>query len=189
MNNNILPLKERKLDWFFIIIFAMFTFTSFAADLVNAVSAPAKDHSYFWARAVYNVYAVGCDPLLIANPKYLQVMTFISAFIFGPFYIVLVYAFVKGKNWIRPFALIYSGMIIESMIILLVVEFTGDTAFLAKMSTGIKSAEELAKSGLTPDLTVQNSLKFLLFNLPYKIVPILLAVRMWKDKPFSRRDA
>jgi len=187
MNNNIIPLSERKYDWFFIIIFSVFVFTSLAADLVNGVSAPSADHSYFWARAVYNLYAVGTDPLLIANPKYLQVMTFISAFIFGPFYIVLVYAFLKGKNWIRPFALIYTGMIIESMIVLLIVEFTGDTSFITKMSTGIKTAEELAKSGLTPDLIVQKPVKFLLFNLPYKIVPIILAVRMWKDKPFSRK--
>jgi hypothetical protein len=186
--NDILPLSERKYDWFFIIIFAVFVFTSLAADLVNGVSAPRPDHPYFWARAVYDLYALGNDPLLIANPKFLQAMTFISAFIFAPFYIVLIYAFIKGKNWIRPFALVYVGMILESMIVLLTVEFTGDAALFQTMCEGgVKSAGELANMGLNQDLTVQNVPKFLAFNLPYKLVPILLAVRMWRPNPFSRR--
>jgi hypothetical protein len=186
--NDILPLSQRKWDWFFIIAFSAFIFTSFAADLVNGISSPSANHSYFWGRAVYDLYAFGNDPLLIANPRFLQVMCFISAFIFGPFYIVLVYSFIKGKNWIRPFALVYVGMIIESMIVLLIVEFYGDARLFEQMcSGGLKTAEELGKMGLTRELTVQNAVKFMLFNLPYKIIPILLAVRMWKDKPFSRK--
>ena len=183
-----LPLSERKLDWFLIIAFSIFTFTSFAADAVNGVSRPSPDSSYFWARAVYDMYALGNDPLLIANPIYLRVMCFLSAFVFGPFYMVLVYAFVKGKNWIRPFALVYAGMIIESMIVLLVAEFAGDAALFNTMCQGgVKPAGELAAMGLNADLSVQAPVTFLLYNLPYKLVPLLLAVRMWKDNPFGRK--
>jgi hypothetical protein len=115
------------------------------------------------------------------------VMTAISAFLFGPFYIVLVISFVKGKNWIRPFALVYVGMIVESMIVLLVVEFTGDFALFEMMGAeGVKSAAELAGRGLTPSLAVLRPAKFLLYNLPYKLFPLLLAVRMWRPNPFSR---
>ena len=181
------PLSQRGYDWIFIIVFSAFVFTSFAADLVNAVTRPDPDSGYFWARAVYNAYAVGNDPLLIANPLFLRVMTAISAFLFGPFYIVLVIAFIKGKNWIRPFALVYVGMIIESMIVLLVVEFAGDLALFEMMGAGgVKSAAELAEEGLTPSLAVLRPGKFLLYNLPYKLFPLLLAVRMWRPKPFSR---
>ena len=183
----VIPLSERRLDFFFIAIFSSFAFTSFAADAVNGLSTPTADHPYFWARAVYRLYAVGCDPLLIANPRFLQAMCFISAFLFGPFYLVLVYSFVRGRNWIRPFALVYVGMIVESMLVLLAVEYLGDERFLHLMAPSLRSAEELARSGLTPELTVQNSAKFLAYNLPYKIAPILLALRMWKDRPFSRR--
>ena len=181
------PLRERKRDIFFVVMFSTFAFTSFAADFVNAVMVPGPDQSYFWARAVYRTYALGCDPLLIANPRFLQAMCFISAFLFGPFYLVLVYSFVRGRNWIRPFALVYVGMIVESMLVLLAVEYLGDERFLHLMAPSLRSAEELARSGLTPELTVQNSAKFLAYNLPYKIAPILLALRMWKDRPFSRR--
>jgi hypothetical protein len=136
---------------------------------------------------VYRAYALGNDPLLIANPTFLRVMTAISAFLFGPFYVVLVVAFVTGKNWIRPFALLYAGMIIESMIVLLVVEFAGDLALFQMMGAGgVKSAAELAQKGLTPSLAVLRPGKFLLYNLPYKLIPLLLAVRMWRPNPFSR---
>ena len=181
------PLGQRGYDWIFIIVFSAFVFTSFAADLVNAVSRPDPDSGYFWARAVYNAYALGNDPLLIANPTFLRAMTAISAFLFGPFYIVLVIAFIKGKNWIRPFALLYAGMIIESMIVLLVVEFAGDLSLYETMGAGgVKTAAELAEKGLTPSLAVLRPGKFLLYNLPYKLFPLLLAVRMWRPRPFSR---
>jgi hypothetical protein len=51
---------------------------------------------------------------------------------------------------------------------------------------GVKSAADLAKMGLTPSLAVLRPGKFLLYNLPYKLFPLLLAVRMWRPKPFSR---
>jgi hypothetical protein len=182
-----LPLNERKYDWIFIVVFAAFVFTSFAADLVNAVSRPNPESGYFWARAVYNAYAAGTDPLLIANPMFLRMMTAISAFLFGPFYIVLVVAFIRGWNGIRPFALVYVGMIVESMIVLLGVEFLGDFNLFETMGAGgVRSAADLAAEGLTPSLTVMQPGRFLLINLPYKIFPLLLAVRMWRPKPFSR---
>jgi hypothetical protein len=69
-----LPLNQRGYDWIFIVVFSAFVFTSFAADLVNAVMRPDPDSGYFWARAVYNAYALGNDPLLIANPLFLRVI-------------------------------------------------------------------------------------------------------------------
>jgi hypothetical protein len=187
---DIVPAKtlgERKYDIIFIVVFSAFVFTSFAADMVNAVSRPDPNSGYFWARAVYNLYAVGNDPLLIANPTFLRMMTAISAFVFGPFYIFLVIAFIKGWNKIRPFALIYAGMIIESMIVLLGVEFIGDFELFQMMGAeGVKPAAELAEMGLNQSLRVMAPGKFMLYNLPYKLFPLLLAVRMWRPKPFSR---
>jgi hypothetical protein len=182
-----LPLKERRYDWIFIIVFSAFVFTSFAADLVNAVSRPDPESSYFWARAVYNAYAYGTDPLLIANPMFLRIMTAISAFLFGPFYIVLIISFIKGWNRIRPFALVYAGMIIESMIVLVGVEFAGDFPLFELMGAeGVKDAAELAEMGLTQTLQVTSPGKFLLINMPYKLFPLLLALRMWRPEPFKR---
>jgi hypothetical protein len=185
---DVLPLRERKGDWIFIVFFSFFVFSSFASDLVNGVMSPSPQSDYFWARAVYNLYAVNNDPLLIANPSWMRAMCFLSAFVFGPFYVLLVYSFIKGKNWVRPFALVYAGMIIESMIVILFAEFAGDANLFSQVCQGgVKTAEELAKIGLNQDLRVQDPMKFLAFNLPYKLVPLMLAVRMRKEHPFSRK--
>lgn len=189
MSDQIIPLRERKLDLFFIVVFATFAFTSFFADSVNAVASPDAGSSWFWTRAAYNFYAVGNDPLLIANPVWLRTMCALSAFVFGPFYLLLVYAFVRGKNWVRPFTFLYAGMIVESMIVILAVEFTGESALFSQVCAAVKPAAQLAAQGLNADLSVQNIPKFLAYNLPYKIVPILLVVRMWRERPFSRRSA
>ncbi|HOD16875.1 MAG TPA: emopamil-binding family protein [Spirochaetota bacterium] len=187
-DTNVLPLRERKGDWLFIAFFSCFVFTSFAADLVNGLMNPSPDIGYVMARAVYHLYAVNNDPLLIANPSWMRAMCFISAFLFGPFYMVLVYSFVKGRNWIRPFALVYAGMIIESMLVILYAEYAGDSALFTQMCQGgVKAADELARAGLNPDLTVQDTFKFLAYNLPYKLVPLMLAIRMRKENPFNRK--
>lgn len=183
----VLPLRDRKTDWFFVVIFSCFAFTSFAADSVNALLSPSPTSGWVMSRAVYNLYALGNDPLLIANPGWLRAMCFVSAFGFGPFYLFLVHAFVKGNNAIRPFAIFYAGMIVESLLVILYVEFVGEGALFAQMcADGVKSAGDLAANGLNADLTVQNVGKFLAYNLPYKIAPLLLAIRMRRENPFCR---
>lgn len=183
----VLPLRDRKTDWFFVVIFSTFAFTSFAADSTNALLSPSPTSGWFMSRAVYELYALGNDPLLIANPAWMRAMCFVSTFVFGPFYLALVHAFVTGNNRIRTLALVYVGMIVESLLVILYVEFAGEGALFAQMCEGgVKSASALAAHGLNADLTVQNVGKFLAYNLPYKIVPILLAVRMRSENPFSR---
>lgn len=49
----------------------------------------------------------GTDPLLLHPPIGLEIQTFISAFVFGPFYLLLVYAFSTGRDWIRMPAILY----------------------------------------------------------------------------------
>lgn len=61
-----IPLRERKRDWFFIIMFALFATTSFLIDTANMVGRPSPDSSDPMARMVYN-QMVGIDPVLIAT--------------------------------------------------------------------------------------------------------------------------
>jgi hypothetical protein len=102
-----MPLRERPGDWFFVLAFAFFTFSSFCSDVVPALGIPIVPHSSNPLVAGSWYYASDADPLLIANPHYVRISTFISAFVFGPFYPVLVYAFVTGANWIRTPAIVY----------------------------------------------------------------------------------
>jgi hypothetical protein len=174
------PLRERRRDWFFIVAFAIFACTSFTGDLVNLLFRPDPHSHYPFARVVYHVYADGADPLLIANPRFLQAASGVSALVFGTFYVVAVYAFVKGRNWIRLPAIFYAGMVVQGTFLVLVVGFAGDAPLFQQICGA-------AYDGF--DYTFTNVPKVLAYNLPYIAVPLLLVARMWRPRPFSSRRA
>lgn len=154
------PLRERPGDWLFVLAFGFFAFSSFFSDsLVARGIRLAPDSPSFWARANY-WYAAGTDPLLLSPPISLEIQTFVSAFVFGPFYLVLVYAFAAGKDWVRIPAVIYVSAMVYGMILFLGTEFLG---------------------ALPPT----NLPKFFGFNLPYLVIPLLLGYRMRRRHPFS----
>lgn len=155
-----IPLRDRPGDWFFILAFGFFAFSSFFSDIYCALRVHlTPDSPNFWVRANY-WYADKTDPLLLALPTFLWLQTFISAFVFGPFYLVLVYAVGRGRNWIRMPAIIYASVMTYAMAITLGVEYLGD-------------------------LPPENDAKFLAFNLPYLVFPLILAWRMRRPHPFS----
>jgi hypothetical protein len=169
-----IPLRERRYDWFFIVIFTVFIGSSFTGDIVNMVARADPDSDFFLARMVYHVYADGTDPLLIANPRFLQVGASVSALVFGTFYVVAVYCFIRGREWIRKPSFIYTGMVVQTTFIVVMVGFAGDAPlFQAVCNTAY-------------DYTFTNVPKALAYNLPYIIVPILLTARMWRPHPFTR---
>lgn len=154
------PLSERKSDWFFVLVFATFASTSFMWDATVALGIPLEHDSWYWPARMLADHYVYMDPLLAANPAWFRVLMIASAFVWGPFYVVLSYAFAKGKNWIRIPAIMYGSALTFGMAIILGEEFFGA-------------------------LRTPHPLDFLAFNLPYKLVPIALLVRMRKPFPFS----
>lgn len=171
-----LPLRERRYDWFFIAAFVLFASTSFCGDLVNLLFRPDPDSQYFLARLVYRIYAEGADPLLVANPRFLQASAGVSALVFGSFYLVLIYAFVRGRDWIRLPAVFYAGMVVQTTFLVLVVGFSGDAPLF-------KTVCGAAYTGF--DYTFTDVPKVLAYNVPYIVVPLLLVARMWRSHPFS----
>lgn len=65
------------------------------------------------------------DPLLIARPAWWRATIWIDVLFFGPFYAAAIYAFVRGKNWIKVPALVYSGMMLSNVLIILFEEIYG----------------------------------------------------------------
>ena len=159
----VLPLRARKGDWLFILAFGFFTWSSWFSDIVPALGIPmTKDSPNPLARANF-FYADGADPLLLANPIYLQVSTFISAFVFGSFYPILVFAFVTGRNGIRIPAICYVAAMTYGMAFFLSMEFLGP-------------------------MPPTNLPWFFFWNLPYLLVPLALGYRMRRAHPFSARS-
>jgi hypothetical protein len=160
-----LPLSERRIDIFFAVVFFLFAITSAISDAIptfgvtmSPVSTNALARANYW-------YAASTDPLFMNPPVWMRFVTGLSAVVYGPFYLLLVYCLLRGKNWIQLPAVIYASMISSiTGIIVFGVEFFGEPMYR------------------TPHV-----LKFLMFNLPYVLLPLLLLIRMRKPLPFIRK--
>jgi hypothetical protein len=160
-----LPLRKRPIDIVFAVFFSAFIITCFISDLLPTIGVDFTHPSdNFFANSNY-WYAHDADPLFQHPPVWMRIVTGLSAFVYMPFYFFLVYALVRGRNWIQLPAVIYATMIAGvTGIIVFGVEFFGE-----------------------PEFQTQNPAKFLAFNLPYVLVPLLLLVRMRKPLPFARK--
>ena len=160
-----LPLRERRIDIFFAVVFAAFTITSLISDLLPTVGVDfSHDSSNFFVHSNW-WYAHDADPLFMNPPDWMRIVTGLSAFVYMPFYLVLVYALVTARGWIQLPSVIYATMIATlTGVVVFGVEFWGE-----------------------PALRTHNPAKFLAFNLPYVVIPILLLVRMRRPDPFHRR--
>ena len=102
------------------------------------------------------------DPVLYERPVWWRMTIWIDALFFGPFYMFAVYAFAKGKDWIRIPSVIYASVMLTNVTIILGEEFMGEYA--------------------SPAIGL-----ILLANASWVIVPILLLWRMWDaEHPFTR---
>ena len=157
-----MPSTERRLplDRLLIVAFSIFAFTSlvleqwivWGVDLQTATDPVAR--AWRW-------YAESFDPLLLDRRLGIRITFGVDAFVFGIFYVVLVYAFVRRKNWIRIPALLYGGAMLYSVLV-------------------YSLKETLSEHAGETDL-----LMVFLFLAPYTIVPLLLIYRMWEPQPFG----
>jgi hypothetical protein len=98
----------------------------------------------------------------MARPAFWRMTIWIDVLLFGPFYVVALYAFIKGKEWIRIPSIIYSSVMLTNVTIILGEEFFG------------------------PHATPQ-SLIVLLLNLSWLLMPIYIIYRMWRyPHPFTQ---
>lgn len=157
-----LPLSQRPRDWFFVLFFALFASTSLTSDTLHGLGL--IDDTSVLGRANLWYGQVAGDDFFLAKPGYARFGTLMSAFVYGPFYLCLVYAFIKGKDWIRVPALLYVGAILFGTVQFLWWEFS---------------------QGQPPRVLPI----FFAFYGPYVVVPLLLAVRLRHDRPFSAKPS
>jgi hypothetical protein len=161
------PLRRRPYDLFFVIFFAVNALViTYIVDLEQLVVADPAHFSYpVWppGPAIDLVHWWGnhYDPLLMARPPFWQMTIWIDVVFFGPFYFLAVYAFVRGRNWIKVPALVWSGTMLANVLIILMDE----------------------RYGVTP---APNFGLVLAANLAWLLTPFLMMWRMRRDQPFSR---
>jgi hypothetical protein len=167
-----IPLRERPRDWFFVVMFAIFASVSFLYETGNMVGRQDPHSTNPIA------HWQGIDPVTMANPRFVQVSVgFISALVFGVFYLVLIFAFARGGEWIRLPAIFYAGMVVMNTIVYLAVDVLGDAPLFA-LACG---------NGSSFDYKTPNVLESFAFSVPYILVALLLVARMWRAHPFTRR--
>ncbi len=164
----VVPLAERRLDvlfvGFFVLNLAVITYVIDLEQLVIADPAhftypvwpPAFmiDATHWWARTF--------DPCLWRRPMWWKMTIWIDVLLFGPFYAAAIWAFTKGREWIRIPSVIWASVMMTNVTIILGEEFFGATP--------------------TPAVV-----PVLLANAPWLLFPLLLLWRLgWTEHPFTR---
>jgi len=161
------PLRRRKLDLIFVVFFAInASFITYVIDLEQIVIADPDNFRYpAWPPKPFvdliHWYGSHYDPLLMARPPFWQMTIWIDVLFFGPFYLFALYAFIRGRDWIRVPALVWSGMLMANVLIILMDE----------------------RYGVTP---APNFLLVLALNLSWLLMPLAMIARMWREFPFTR---
>jgi hypothetical protein len=155
----LIPLAERPRDRTFILAFLVFACTSVFVDRLAALDVDVCAEQRMWGALCW--YGREIDPLYLDNPQWLRVMSGISAWIFGPLYLLLAWAFWRGVESARAPARAWAVAILYSMVVHLWLEFFGEHP-------------------------PGRPLVLVLVYLPYALVPALVLARLRSPHPFSR---
>jgi hypothetical protein len=142
------------------------TFVTYIIDLEALVIADPSDFEYpIWPpRPLVDLihwYGQTYDPLLLARPPFWQMTMWIDVIFFGPFYAFAIYAFIRGRDWIRIPAMVWSGMMLSNVLIILMDEVYG--------------------------VTPARNLAFVLaVNGPWLLMPFAVLWRLRREHPFQR---
>ncbi|MGC8489059.1 MAG: EXPERA domain-containing protein [Clostridia bacterium] len=165
------PLALRRLDVIIVLFFLVnLLCITYVVDLEQLVIANPYHFTYpFWPPplAVNLIHWWGrtYDPDLMARAMWWRMTIWIDDLGFGPFYLVGIYAFWKGREWIRFPAVIYAAMLFTNVLIILGEEFAGSTP--------------------SPHFFI-----VFLANLPWLVFPGLIVYRMTRfEHPFTRLPA
>lgn len=130
----VIPIKERPLD---IVLLSFFwiniLFITYLIDLEQLVISDVNNFEYpLWPPAfivdLVHWWGNNFDPALMAREPWWRATIWIDQLFFGPFYIVAIYAFMKGKEWIRIPSIVYASMLLTNVIIILWEEVLGEHA-------------------------------------------------------------
>ncbi len=145
------------------------TFITYIVDLEQLVVADPTRFDYpVWPPGflvdLVHWWGKSFDPVLMARPPWWRATIWIDSLLFGPFYAAAIYAFIRGREWIRNFCFIWAGLMTANVTIILFEELLGPHA--------------------TPARAIVVGA-----NLPWLCFPTLVCLRMWREHPFSRARA
>lgn len=154
-----LPLRRRPLDAGLAAFFSISVLYGFLFSLPEGLGVPvAPDSPWSPLRALHG-WAVAQEPAHLDPPPILIANCLLDGFVHAPFLCVLVFALVRGREWIRVPAFLYVGSAVTNMALYFTQTFLGPHP--------------------PPDLPT-----YLAFNLPWLVMPVVLGVRLRHARPF-----
>jgi hypothetical protein len=163
-----IPLKQRKTDVLYLAFFFVnLFFITYIVDLEQLVIRDPGDFTYpAWPLPflvdMVHWWAGTFDPLQWARPVWWKATIWLDVLVFGPYYACAIYAFIKGKDWIRIPTLIVMSILFTNVTIICSEEIWGSTP-------------------------ARNLPLVLLANAPWFFVPVFLVWKMWKNPyPFTK---
>lgn len=126
-----IPLSQRRIDIILIAFFLMnLLFVSYLVDIEQIIIADPTHFTYpIWPPHpmidAVHWWGKNFDPLLMARPVFFKVTIWLDDLLYGPFYVVAIYAYIKGKEWIRLPSIIYAVSMLSGLIMILSEEAFG----------------------------------------------------------------
>lgn len=159
------PLRERPLDAFLVAWFCIGTVTSFVFETYIVFDVELSERADPVARIWY-WYASSFDPVFLDPPLWLRAACAVDGYVFGPCYLVLIYAFVRERAWVRTPARLFAAAIVS--------------LGLAYCAWEVLDPENRARADRVAVLAIAG---------PFTLVPLLLAWRVRARDPFARPPA
>ena len=152
-----IPLRKRPFDAFLVFCFFVFSISSLVYEQFVVFGVDLSTTTDIFGRSWY-WYARSFDPVFLDAPLWLRIMCAIDGYVFGACYLVFIFAFIKGRNWVRNPALLYGSAIVY-------------------FGWEFLDAANRAQANLLAVFAV---------NIPYTVVPLLLMWRVRHPEPFTR---
>jgi hypothetical protein len=128
------PLAQRPVDVIFIAFFALnLFFITYLVDLEQLVVADPAHFTYplwppAWMIDLVHWWGRNFDPALMARPPWWRATIWIDVLLFGPFYAVAIYAFARGRAWIRVPTIVWGSVMMTNVTVILFEEMIGPHA-------------------------------------------------------------
>jgi hypothetical protein len=163
-----IPLRERPIDVALLVFFWInLLFITYVVD-IEQITLPSVQGAWSYpvwpprpAVDLIHWYGSSFDPVLMARPPWWKATIWIDSLFFGPFYAFAIYAFTKGKDWIRVPTLLWGATLLTNVTVIM--------------------SEEMFGAHATPHRELVWAL-----NLPWILFPALAIARMWRaERPFT----
>lgn len=127
----VVPLRQRPVDLVIVAFFCVNLFYIAYLFDFESLTVPNPYHFTYplWPPPVFvNIvhwWGRHFDPLDMARPPFWKMTVWIEVIYFGPYYAAAIYAFVRGRDWIRVPSAFWAGLLSANTLIILSEEFSG----------------------------------------------------------------